>query len=352
MNICADRLKQLAIDFLKSASSTEEEAQIVAEHLVQANLKGHDSHGVGMLVQYTQSLHSGLLKPNTPARLVNDAGAILQFSGDRGYGQRTGKEAMEAAIERAKTTGVCLMTLANTNHLGRIGSYGEQAAAAGMMSIHFVNIIDFHPVVAPYCGSAPRFGTNPICIAMPATDENEPFLLDFATSMVAFGKARVAYLAGEKFDDHVMLNHQGIPTNDPKVLMEEPKGALCAMGKHKGSGLVAACELLAGLLSGGGTMQPGNDHLGALCNNMTTFVVDPSKLAPRAWLGEEYDAMIEYIRSSPAPFPNEHPVLIAGEPERQTKAKRLQEGIFISDNEWQAIANAAASWGIDKTSFY
>lgn len=347
----AEKLKQIAKKILEAGGSADDEAQIVAEHLVQANLKGHDSHGVGMLVQYIQCLHKGLLKPNTPARLVNDAGAILQFNGDRGYGQRTGREAMAQAIERARTTGVCLVTLAQTNHLGRIGTYGEQAAAAGLMSIHFVNVVDFHPIVAPYCGSEPRFGTNPICIAMPATKENPPFMLDFATSMVAHGKARVAYLAGKKFDENVFLDYHGVPSNDPAVLIEEPYGALVPMAKHKGGGLVVACELLAGLLSGGGTFQPGNERKGGLINNMTAIVIDPAKLAPGQWLGEEYDAMIAYIRSSPQPFPQEHPLMMAGEPERQTMAKRLKDGITISDNEWQAIEQAGISIGVDPQVF-
>lgn len=352
MNIQAQRLKQIAIKTLQVSGSTAEEAQTVAEHLVQANLKGHDSHGVGMLVLYIQSVKAGSLKPNTPARLMNDAGAILQFSGDRGYGQRTGKEAMEAAIERVKTTGVCLMTLAHTNHLGRIGTYGEQAVAAGMMSIHFVNVMDFpKPMVAPYGGSEARFGTNPICIAMPETKENNPFLLDFATSMVPHGKARVAYLAGKKFDENVFLDHKGIPTNDPTVILEEPVGALLPMAKHKGGGLVLACEMLAGLLSGGGTFQPANERQGAIVNNMTTIVIDPNKLAPRQWLGDEYDAMMRYIRSSPQPFPDTNPLLIAGEPERKAMADRLENGITISENEWQAIVQAGVSMGMKEADF-
>ena len=352
MNIQAQRLKQIAMRVLQAAGSSEQEANIVAEHLIQANLKGHDSHGVGMLVLYVQSVKTGALTPNTPARLVNDAGAILQFQGDRGYGQRTGKEAMDAAIERAKTTGVCLMTLAQTNHLGRIGTYGEQAVAAGMMSIHFVNVMDFpRPMVAPYCGSEPRFGTNPICIAMPATKENEPFLLDFATSMVPHGKARVAYLAGKRFDENVFLDHKGIPSNDPAVILEDPPGVLLPMAKHKGGGLVVACEMLAGLLSGGGTFQPAHERKGAIVNNMTTFVIDPTKLAPRQWLGDEYDAMIRYIRSSPEPFPETNPLMIAGEPERKAMAQRLEKGIDISESEWQAIMQAGISLGMKEADF-
>lgn len=352
MNIAAESLQKIVQAFLENAGSSAAEALCVAEHLVQANLKGHDSHGVGMLVQYAQSIQEGLLKPNTAARLINDAGAVLQFSGDRGYGQRTGKEAMAAAIERAKQTGVCLMTLAKTNHLGRIGTYGEQAAAEGMISVHFVNVTDFNAaLVAPFCGSAARFGTNPICIAMPKSPENPAFILDFATSVVALGKTRVAYLAGKKFDEEVMLDAKGHPSNDPKTMWEEPTGALRPIAKHKGGGLIMACEFLAGLLSGGGTFQPENPREGAIVNNMTTFVVDPTKLAAKDWFGAEYDAMIDYIRSSPAPFPNDHPILISGEPEIRTATQRLANGIDISDNEWQAITDAGVALGMQQTLF-
>lgn len=351
MNISAETLTHFAIQFLQHAGSTPEEASIVAAHLIEANLKGHDSHGIGMLTQYAESIRNGFLIPNTTARLINDAGAILQFSGDRGYGQRIGREAMSAAIERAKTTGVCLMTLSKTNHLGRIGTYGEQAAQAGMISIHFVNVQEYTPLVAPYCGSQARFGTNPICIAMPKSPENPAFILDFATSMVAVGKTRVAYLAGKKFDDEVMLDHQGNPTNDPSVMWNEPTGALRAMAKHKGGGLIMACEFLAGLLSGGGTMQPNNPRNHTIINNMTTFVVDPNKLTARDWFGEEYDAMVDFIRSSPAPDPIENPILISGEPEIKTKQQRQADGIMISDTEWQAICKAGQSFGFDSSSF-
>lgn len=351
MKISAEKLTQFARQFLQHAGSSVEEATIVATHLIEANLKGHDSHGIGMLTQYTKSIKNGFLKPNTPARLINDGGAILQFSGDRGYGQRTGKEAMNAAIERAKTTGICLMTLCKTNHLGRIGTYGEQAAQAGMISIHFVNVQEYQPLVAPYCGSQARFGTNPICIAMPKSPENPAFILDFATSMVAVGKTRVAYLAGKKFDEDVMLDIEGVPTNDPSVMWNAPAGALRAMAKHKGGGLIMACEFLAGLLSGGGTMQPNNPINNTIINNMTTFVIDPNKLTARDWFGTEYDAMINFIRSSAAPDPIENPVLIAGEPELKTKQQRLADGIVISDTEWQAICAAGSYFGFDSAMF-
>ncbi|WP_409307607.1 malate/lactate/ureidoglycolate dehydrogenase [Pectobacterium sp. B1J-3] len=351
MQISARRLVVVAQALLQKAGCDTEEANCVAEHLVAANLKGHDSHGVGMLPHYVEFICNDIMRPNTPARLLRDGGAVLQFTGDRGFGQRTGKEAMQAAIERAKTTGVCLMTLSSTCHLGRIGTYGEMAADAGMVSIHFVNVNDLDPIVAPWCGSEARFGTNPICIAFPKGESNAAFVLDFATSIVALGKTRVAYLAGKKFDEDVMLDSNGRSTNDPRVMWEgETHGALKPIAKHKGGGLVIAAEMLAGLLSGGGTIQPENKRLGAIVNNMTTIVIDPANMVSMTWLQQEYDAMLNYVRSSRAPDP-EQPILIAGEPERRTKALREQVGVELSDQEWQKIVAAGVSLGMRPDEF-
>lgn len=201
---------------LQKAGSQADEARCVSDHLVNANLKGHDSHGVGMLPYSVAFIAKGIMHPNTSVRLLRDGGAVLQFIGDRGFGQRTGKEAMEQAIARAKTTGVCLMTLASTCHLGQIGTYGEMVAEAGMVAIQFVNVNDLDPIVAPWCGREARFGTNPICIAFPKSEPNAPFVLDFATSIVALGKTRVAYLADKTFDEEVMFDSENVSTNDPK----------------------------------------------------------------------------------------------------------------------------------------
>ena len=206
MRHSAKEIQTLAEAFLRASGSEAKEARIVADHLLKANLRGHDSHGIGMIAQYAGYLKAGQLHPNTPPTILKDSGAILQFQGNLGYGQRAGWEATAAAIERAKETGICMYTIGNCCHLGRIGTYGEEAAAAGMIAILFVNVNQFFPLVAPYCGSEARFGTNPFCCAIPATDKHDAFILDFATSIVAMGKTRVASLAGKRFDDPVMLD--------------------------------------------------------------------------------------------------------------------------------------------------
>ena len=141
----------------------------MAGHLVDANLAGHDSHGVSLIPHYVRHLKEGLVVPNTTAKVVKDDGPFLMFDGQRGFGRRMAGEAMAAAIARTRETGVAVMTLANSHHIGRVGAYGELASAAGLVSIHFVNVADHGGLVAPFRGTDSRFSTNPVCIGMPGT---------------------------------------------------------------------------------------------------------------------------------------------------------------------------------------
>ncbi len=346
------QIYSLAYQFLRGTGSDDYEAKIVADHMLKANLKGHDSHGIGMIAMYNEYLQKGQLHPNTPPTLFKDTGPIMQYRGNLGYGQRAGYEATLAAVERAKKTGICLYTIGNCCHLGRIGTYGELAAEAGLISIHFVDVNQYDPLIAPYCGSKARFGTNPFCVAIPRTEKYGMFVLDFATSIVAMGKTRVAYLAGTKFDEDIALDLDGHPTNDPSVMWGKPRGALMAFAKHKGSGLAFACELMAGLLSQGGTIQPGHPRDGSIVNNMTAIVIDPAVLCDPDWMHSEMEAMIDYVKSSPAPDPVNHPVLMPGEPERLRMAEREKQGVEISDGEWAAILRVCREAGVPESELH
>ncbi len=350
MLISPDRLQNVVEAILTGGGSTAEEAEIVASHLVRANLTGHDSHGVGMVPAYVFIQHMDLLKPNTSVKLLSDDGAILRFDGGRGYGQVVAREAMVQTIERAKETGIALMSLANAHHIGRVGTYGEQALAAGMVSIHFVNVVDHSPLVAPFRGSDARFGTNPICIAVPGGNKTENILLDMATSKVALGKVRVAMNKGEHVAPGTLLDKTGAPSSDPSVMFEEPRGALLTIGAHKGYGLAFMAEVLAGVLTGGGTIQPGNERHNSIINHMIAIVIDPSRLGDRQWMASEIDAMVDYFKASPAQNPDE-PVLSPGDPERISEADRRANGIPIDDTTWGEIKEAAKANGIDAAAF-
>lgn len=340
----ADKLKATIAGIVRLTGSDAEEAEIVADHLVMANLSGHDSHGVGMIPKYIHCFHKGLVVPNTSVTCVNDAGAILQYDAKKGFGQRVAKEATAGAIARAKETGVALYTLANAFHIGRVGTYGEQAIAEGMVSLHFVNVADHRPSVAPFGGGDARLITNPVCIAVPGAGKQEPVVLDMATSKIALGKVRVAYNKQVPMEEGNLLGPDGKPTTDPGVMFPELRGALLPFGDHKGSGLALMCELLGGMLSGGQTIQPGRERMDGIINNMLGIVIDPNKLISAEKFAEELQATIDYVKASPPQDPAK-PVQVAGDPERAYRAKRSKEGIPLDDNTWAGILEAGESLG-------
>ena len=142
MLIQAESLKRIVSAILEKGGSSKIESKVVADHLVRANLVGHDSHGVGMLPKYVKMLKEELLFPNQEPEIIKKDGSIIMFDGKRGYGQAVGKIAMKKAIEKCQENGLVLMTIRNSHHLGRIGTYGEQSIEAGIVSIHFVNVTD------------------------------------------------------------------------------------------------------------------------------------------------------------------------------------------------------------------
>lgn len=350
MRIQADILTDIVAGIFGKAGSPPDEAALVAGSLVKANLMGHDSHGVGLVPTYVRHIHEGLLLPGTSAECVKDDGAIMMFDGCRGFGRRAGGEAMAAAADRCRDTGVVLMTLRNAHHIGRIGAYGEIAMEHGMISLHFVNVIDHGPSVAPWGGGEARYVTNPVCIAVPGTENTPPTLLDMATSQIALGKARVAFSKGEKLAEGLMVDADGRPTTDPAVMYAEPRGALLPFGAHKGSGLALMCELLAGGLSGGGTIQPDNPQQNSIINNMFTIVIDPARLVDLAWLHTEIDATVAYVKSA-RPADPDTPVIVAGDAERARTAERSVAGIDINDEAWAEMRAAGESLGLESGAF-
>jgi uncharacterized oxidoreductase len=340
MNIDHVKLHDIADRILRAGGCAPEEAGIVADHLIAANLSGHDSHGVGMLVAYCQNLESGALRPGQPPEIVQSSGNIEVWDGHGGFGQVLARQAIEWGIEAARRHGVAVHGLRNSHHIGRVGTYGEIAAAAGMVSMHFVNVDSGPPPVAPYGAKQGRFITNPVCIAIPGTDANPPIILDFATSRVAMGKVRVAHNAGKPIVEGAMLDHDGNPTTDPGVMYAQDRGVVLPFGEHKGSGLALICEILAGAIVGSGTLQSGNPRPRGIINGMLTIVIDPTRLSTREYIAEQIDGVVAWVKSA-APIDPDKPVLIAGEPERIARAARMRDGIEVDDTTWSQICAAA-----------
>lgn len=335
--LAAPRLKAAIEAIVAAGGSTPREAELVAGNLVEANLMGHDSHGVGMIPRYVESLLEGGLAVNEHPVVLLDTGALLRLDGRRGYGQVIGREAMALGIERARAHGVCTVTLANAHHLGRIGHFAEMAVAEGLVSIHFVNVISM-PRVAPYAGTDARFGTNPCCIGVPLAGA-PPFILDFATSAVAQGKLRVAYNKGDKLAPGLLLDDRGESTTDSRYGVIPPLGAMTTFGLHKGYGLAVACELLGGALSGGGTWHRPATGERRVWNSMLAVLLDPQRLGTAEAFAAEARAFVEWLRQSPTASGFDK-VRIAGEPEREARARREREGITIDAATWKEILAA------------
>src|SRR5512139_2584787 len=151
------RLRDVATRVLVAAGAAEPDARTVADHLVDANLSGHDSHGIGMLPQYVRAIARGLLDPRAHAVLEDRGGPVLAADGRRGFGQVVGREGIAAGMARAASLGLAAVALRGAFHVGRVGAYAEQAAAGGLVSIHFVNVVGHAPIVAPFRGADARY---------------------------------------------------------------------------------------------------------------------------------------------------------------------------------------------------
>jgi uncharacterized oxidoreductase len=336
-------LQRWSADLWRAAGSSEREAALTAEHLVGANLAGHDSHGVGMIPRYVDAFLAGELQLNQAVTIVSDAGTLLTIDGKHGMGSSVAFQAMEIAIDRARTHGVCVMGLRNAHHIARVGRWAEQAMASGFASVHFTNALAAGPMVAPYGGAKARFLTNPLTVGIPRRGA-DPILLDFATSAIAYGKARVAYNRKEKVPTGCLIDAQGRATDDPAVMFEEPHGALVAFAAHKGYALAMVCELLGAALIGGPTARPENMRVKhAIWNNMLTIVFDPARLGAGDAFEREARAFVEWVQSAPLSGVIDR-ILVPGDPERRSRKARA-EAVPIDGETLAQLDGAAAAIG-------
>ena len=337
----ADDLEAYVAAIFRALGSAAEEADRVAAHLVDANLTGHDSHGVARIPRYVGYARDGELTFNATARVVRQNDNLIVLDGQGGLGQAAGHHAVAHGVERARQSGVALVALTNVGHLGRIGAWAELAAAGGMASLHFVNTTGAGMRVAPFGGTDARLSTNPIVIGLPRRGA-PPVIHDAATSFIAEGKAMVAQSRGEPVPDGALYDAAGQPTRDPAALYTDPPGALAAFGLHKGSGLSVMVDLLAGALTGGGSTRPG---VRRLANNMLSVFIQPDRLSDGATYEAEVGRFLDWVASS-RPLVAGGRVLLPGEVERDNREHRRRDGIPIDEASWRAIGQAALDGGL------
>jgi uncharacterized oxidoreductase len=356
LNIGATNLQAFIADIFSREGCSDAESRRIGLYLVGANLTGHDSHGVIRAPRYAAWLRDGEIVADQTPTVVTDSDAFALIDGGYGFGQTAGPFAVELGIQKGKRNGVAIVALRHSGHLGRIGEWAEQAAAAGLVSVHFVNVAG-SILVAPFGAVDRRFSTAPFSVGFPRPD-GDPVILDFATSAVAEGKVLVASRGGKPLPEGSLIEADGGLSTDPATLYgplttDGPRdyrngtGAIRAFGEHKGSGLALMCELLAGALTGSGTCGPGQRRF---CNGMLSIYMSPGYFGSEEAFAQEARAYLDFFKSARPATPGGE-VLLPGEPERRTRAKRLAEGVPLQDEVWASLCALGAEHGLDGAAY-
>ncbi len=353
MIIQAEPLRRLVGEIFEASGCSPEEGARIARYLVEADLGGHDSHGVIRVPRYLNALREGKVVPDQTITKVIENDVMAVVDGNFGFGQTVGPQAVRLGVDKAAKHGVSVIALRNSGHLGRIADCAEMAASAGRISIHFVNVSG-SLLVAPFGGVERRMSTCPVAIGVPM-EGGPPLILDFATSVVAEGKVLVAANGGKPLPAGSLIDADGTLSIDPGVLYGDADatqsvnfrsgtGALRAMGEHKGSGLALMCEILAGGLTGSGCAGPGERPL---ANGMLSIYMAVDFFDSDGFFAAEISQYLDFFKSAKPAAPDGE-VLVPGEPERRLRETRLAEGIPLPDGAWQAILGAARDVGVSR----
>src|SRR5437899_8849840 len=318
----ADRLTRIGAALLRAAGASGEEASAVAVGCVNANLAGHDSHGVIAIPTYIDRIKVGHIVPGAKWTIVRESPTTTVIDGHWGFGFHVNAKAMALTIEKAKTANVAACTVFRQSHVGRLAAYPVMAIREGMIGLATADSGRSPKAVAPFGGREARLGANPISIAVPS-DLDAPFYLDMATSAVAAGKIQLAVARGEQIPEGWLVDSDGKATTDPTRLRKG--AALLPLGGtegYKGSGLAAMVEVLCGLLTGlGFGIEPTGRHNDGCF--MAVFKVDAFR--PLAEFKREIGAFIKYLKETPA-AEGSSGVLYPGEIEHQREQDRRRNG--------------------------
>lgn len=320
-------LKDFAGRVLKAAGVDPQESEIVADNLITANLRGIDSHGIVRLPQYVERLEAGLIAPRTRIDVVRDAPAACVLDANNGWGAVAGLAGMRRAIEKARQSGVGVAVVRNSNHFGIAAYYAQEAVAEMMIGVSLTNA---SANMAPWGGRDPYFGTNPICIAVPAGKER-PVIYDGATSVVAIGKIALAAKKGERIPIDWALDASGNPTVDPAAVMSG--GTLLPLGRYKGYGLALMVDVLSGILSGA-AFGPYVSNLRRLdapqdVGHFFAALNIPAFLEPQEFF-EDMERLVRDIKNARLAAGKEE-IYLPGEIEWNLEEKRRREGIPVPE---------------------
>jgi len=333
----AAELVRLGQSILEAVGTPEDLASLVAASLVDANLAGHDSHGVIRLNSYVANIRSGQVQPSARAQVHLLGGACARVDGGWGWGQPAAQAATDAAASLARANGAGVVTIGHCNHIGRLGEYIERLGRAGLMGFMTCNA---RPAVAPYGGYTRLLGTNPVAWGAPLDEGEPPLVVDFATAAIAEGKLKVAHAAGSKAPRGAVVDKLGHPSEETGAFYDG--GALTTFGGHKGFGLSVMAELMGGVLSGSGASSASGYDNG---NGTLVMAVDTGRFVRPADFATQVRDFAAGLHAAPK-APGFDEILLPGEPEWRARRQRTEEGIPVPAPTHRAIIELAAELGV------
>lgn len=340
--LAPEKLYQTGAAIFRAAGASEEEAHIVMEHLVGANLAGHDSHGVILLPTYINRIKRGHIVPGAQMDIERETPTSARINGNWGFGYVVTTRAMEMAIAKAKTNQVAALTIYQQSHVGRLADYPLMAAREGLIGLITCDSGRGPKSVVPFGGREARLGTNPISVAFPS-DLEAPIFLDMATSAVAAGKLAVKRSRREPAPEGWVVDKNGDPTTDVEAYYNG--GAILPMGgdqAHKGYVLSFMVETLSGILTGlGFGIDPQGRH------NDGTFlaVFNVNAFRPLDVFKRDMAEFAAYLKATP-PAQGFSEVLYPGELEYRTTQERRRDGIYVEESTWGHITALQQEYGL------
>ena len=308
--ISREELLSLSTEILMKWKTPEIYAKSISESLVQAQEAGHASHGVIRLPEYTKQIENKVIIPHNDPLIRSEFNATVVIDAQWGWGQIACKLGAEIATKKAREFGVCVVSIANCNHIGRVGEYSEILAERNLISMTWCNT---DPAVAAFGGKDRLFGTNPFAAGIPSNAD--PVVIDFATAASAEGKIRVAKANGVLLPPGMVIDKDGVESNDPNAFYDG--GAILPFGGHKGYCLSLMIELLGGALSGN---HPSMNAAYTKGSGTVMVIIDPDKFFGTTQFKDEISEALTAIRST-TPIKPQNPVLVPGDIENQYRQK-------------------------------
>ena len=335
-------LKRFCSDLLQKADIPPEDADLIAESLVRANLRGVDSHGVARLAIYIERLNKKLVNPEPQIEILQETPAMALLDGDNGSGQVGAVRAMELVMAKARESGVALVGIRNSTHFGATAFFSMKALEQDMIGMVLANS---YATVAPWGSRAPYFGTNPLSVAVPAGQEL-PVVLDMATSVAAWGKIILAAQKRESIPIGWAIDSDGEVTTDAARALQ---GALIPFGGPKGSGISLIIDVLVGILTGANC----GPNVGDLYNNLERpqnvgqmmGAVDIRRFIDVNEFKSRMDAMIREIKSLPT-AKGMSEVFLPGEIEIRNQRRREKEGIPLPPTTINDLQKLSSEYGV------